>query len=148
MDLRAIAAALATKYVGLQPVGEPMAVRSSTADPPNDVVVTPAVIVMSADDPADFDYGGQTRMGTVPFVVDFLLAPTADVPRFMASLQRWAPVLLDATLVGIHLGLPLVVAQTWASSFQIAGITYGGQLYAGVRLVVKVRVSEPIAPTA
>ena len=150
MDLLAIADNLATRYAALAaPAGETIAMRGATARPPNAITKPPFVVVTaSVDQAAEFTYGSQTRGGTIPFNADFFLEKAANHPRQMVRLERWVPVLLDATLVGIHLGLPLVVAQTWAESFQIGDLIYAAQKWAGIRLVVNVRVSEPIAPTA
>lgn len=149
MDLLAIADNLATRYAALAaPAGETQAMRGATARPPNAITKPPYVVVTaSVDAPAVFTYGSQTRGGVIPFNADFFLEKSANMPRQMVRLERWVPVLLDASLLGIHLGLPLVVAQTWAESFQIGDLLYAGQKWAGVRLVVNVRVSEPIAPT-
>lgn len=150
MDLLAIADNLATKYAALAaPTGETQGMRGATARPPNAITKTPFVVVTaSVDEAATFTYGSQTRGGVIPFNADFFLEKSADLPRQMVRLERWVPVLLDATLLGTHLGLPLVVAQTWAESFQIGDLVYAGQKWAGVRIVVNVRVSEPISPTA
>lgn len=150
MDLLAIADSLATRYATLPaPAGEAQGMRGATASPPNAITKPPFVVVTaSVESPAVFQYAGQSRGGIIPFNADFFLEKSANLPRQMVRLQRWVPSLLDATLVGVHLGLPLVVAQTWAESFQIGDLVYAGQSWAGVRLVVNVRVSEPISPTA
>jgi len=148
MDLRQIAVNLATKYASLTPPADEDPIVEATSTPGESIPNTPFVMVMTAEEPAEFSYGGQLRSGTLPFEVIFALEKSSDLERQRIRLEKWAPVLLDATLVGIHLGLPTVVANTWARSFEIGDIEYGGQTWAGVRLLVSVQTSEGISPTA
>jgi hypothetical protein len=151
IDLNAIATALALRYdpLNLAPPGGEQAIRTSTAKPPNAITDTPYVVVMAATDAdATFDGGGGTRVGLIPFSVEFYLEKAADLPRQMTRLQRWAPVLLDATLASVHLGLAPPVAFAWAKSFRIGDITYAGQAFAAIRLLVEVHTSDGISPVA
>jgi hypothetical protein len=148
MDLLAIGTALAAKYSALVPPAGETAIVDATSLPQESIPNTPYVLVASALEEAEFTYGGGLRAGMIPFEVTFFLEMAADLERLMARLQKWAPVLLDATLVGVHLGLPDVVAGAWARSFELGTVEYGGQKWAGVVLIVMVQTSEGISPTA
>lgn len=148
-DLNGIATNLAASYANLTPpTGEP-AIRQATADPPEVVPVTPFVLVTVAQgEDATFSYGAQFRSGTVPLHVDFLLDKASDLARTERRLRAWLPVLLDATLTGIHLGLPDLVATSWTDRFSFGDTEYAGQSWAAIRLVVIVRTTDGITPTA
>lgn len=151
MDLEVIADALAARYAPgtlTPPAGEP-AIRESTADLPDTISKLPIVIVQAAiTEPARFSFGSQTRTGVIPFAVDLALDGGADLPRQSARCMRWAGVIVEQTVSSVHLGLPAIVAQTWTESFQIGDVLYAGLRYPGVRLIVMVRTTEGISPTA
>lgn len=149
MDLQAIAVALAAKYSALTPPSGEPAIRESTADLPEGIGRTPTVLVAAAiGDQATFDYGAGERIAKIPFEVTFFLEKATDLKRQVARLQKWAPVLLDAPLSGVHLGLAPPVAGSWTRSFELGDVDYGGQSWAAVSLIVDVQLSEGISPTA
>lgn len=145
-DFNAIAAAVALRYAPAQmspPAGLP-AVRSSTADLPNQLTSLPAVLVFP--DEGTFDVGNGTRLGEHDFLVRFYLAAPKSLARDMVKLRKWLTVLVDQHLLSLQLGGIVVYVRTRA--WKIAMITYGGTEFSGIELKVRVRTSEPWQPTA
>lgn len=147
MDMNAMATALASKYASLTPPSGEAAIRESTSEPPQTITKTPFVLVMRTD-PATFEYHAMQQSGHVPFEVLFLLEKSSDLARQMVRLQKWEFVVADATLAGIHLGLSDYTAIARTMSSEVGDVEYGGQTWAGIRLVVDVQTDRGITPTA
>lgn len=149
VDVNAIATNLATRYAALiAPAGEE-SIREATANPPETVTKTPYVLVTVAQtDEAFFDYGGGLRSGKIPFQVDFFMDKASDLARTEIRLRKWIPILLNATLVGVHLDLPALVAACWTTAFQVGDLEYADEKWSGISLSVMVQTSDGISPTA
>lgn len=141
-----IAAAIATRYTAANmaaPGGLP-AVRSSSADLPNQMPALPCVLVFV--DSGMFDAGNGTRLGVLSFLVRFYLARRRDLPRETAAIRTWLPVLVGQHQAGVTLGG--LVARVWTEGYRVGTMRYAGRDYAGVELTVKAKTSIPWTVTA
>lgn len=157
--LNAIAQAIATRFgpgLGL-PAGITDDIATATADPPNAIAETPAVIVFT-DSIDTRARGNQLGHVLLRFRVQFLLRLGLDLARDELDLRRWcgdgsddAGLLyrLRPGLAGIHLGGIAQVSRAAIETATFGGIPYGNppDEYSGIELIVGVVVDEPWVPT-
>lgn len=148
MDVDAIAGAIATRFAAAQvtPPAGYANVRSSTADLPNQIAATPAVLVFA--DSGTFSTGNGTRTGLATFVVRFYFAPTIDGTREQAALRAWATVLVDQLRGAVQLGGLAGVARATVDAWRLGILRYGTVDYAGIELGLSVATTEAWAATA
>jgi len=146
LDFDAIAAALAARYApGLMtPPSGLGAVRLSTADLPQQVTVTPAVLVFP--DSGTLEYGSSTRQGDAVMRLQFLYSMGVDMKRDSIALRKWIGVLLDQLRGAAQLGG--IVASARVTGWRTVKITYGGDDFNGIELDVAVVTTEAWTATA
>jgi hypothetical protein len=145
MDVDAIATAIATRYgPGLMtPPSGQGPVRSATANLPQQVTATPAVLVFP--DSGSFDYSPSKRAANVQFKLQFLYSMGVDMPRDSAGIRKWIGVLVDQLKGAAQLGASVSSARVMA--WRTVKVTYGGEEFNGVELDVDVQTSEAWSPT-
>lgn len=148
MDVDAIATALAGRFASgaVTPPAGYGNVRSSTADLPNQISATPAVLVFA--DSGVFATGNGTRTGESTYTVRFYFAPTLDGTREQAALRKWATVLVDQLRGAVQLGGLAGVTRATVDAWSIGILRYGTVDYAGIELGVTVGTSEAWAAVA
>lgn len=141
-----IAAAIATRYTAanMAAPGGLAAVRSSSADLPNQLGALPCVLVFV--DSGSFDAGNGTRLAVLTFLVRFYLAKRRDLPRETNRIRTWLPVLVGQHQAGVTLGG--LVARVWTEGYRVGGMKYGSGDFAGVELTVKAKTSIAWTVTA
>ena len=146
LDFDAIATALAARYApGLMtPPSGLGAVRLSTADLPQQVTVTPAVLVFP--DSGTLEYGSSTRQGDAVMRLQFLYSMGVDMKRDSIALRKWLGVLLDQLRGAAQLGG--IVASARVTGWRTVKITYGGDDFNGIELDVAVVTTEAWTATA
>jgi hypothetical protein len=146
IDFDAIATALAARYAPglMSPPSGLGALRLSTATLPQQVTVTPAILVFP--DAGTFEYGASTRQGEAMFRLQFFYSMGVDMARDSVALRKWAGVLCDqlrgaAQLAGI-------VASARVSSWKTAKLTYAGDEFNGIELDVTIVTTEAWTATS
>jgi len=146
IDFDAIATALAARYAPglMSPPSGLGALRLSTATLPQQVSVTPAVLVFP--DSGTLEYGSSTRQGDALMKLQFLYSMGVDMPRDSVALRKWLGVLLDQLRGAAQLGG--IVASARVTGWRTVKITYGGDDFNGIELDVAVVTTEAWTATA
>lgn len=145
-DLDAIGEAIALRYTPANltpPAGLP-AIRSATADLPNQLGALPLVLIFPEG--GELNPGNGTRPGRHTFLARLYLAETNDWPRHSKALRRWATKLLDVHGTVAALGGAVVIVRSVAWS--IGSMRYEPDTYAGVEVRLEVITSESWTPSA
>jgi len=146
IDFDAIATALAARYAPglMSPPSGLGALRLSTATLPQQVSVTPAVLVFP--DSGTLEYGSSTRQGDALMKLQFLYSMGVDMARDSVALRKWLGVLLDQLRGAAQLGG--IVASARVTGWRTVKITYGGGDFNGIELDVAVVTIEAWTATA
>lgn len=146
IDFDAIATALAARYAPglMSPPSGLGALRLSTATLPQQVSVTPAVLVFP--DSGTLEYGSSTRQGDALMKLQFLYSMGVDMARDSVALRKWLGVLLDQLRGAAQLGG--IVASARVTGWRTVKITYGGDDFNGIELDVAVVTTEAWTATA
>lgn len=148
LDAYAIANALAAKYAnGTLPGGPPSGltrVRTATAQPPNGIRATPAVLVFPDQGTVDHNANGTRRM-VHQYLVRFYMALAVDLGRDYVALERWLSLLLYAHLADVTLGG--LVTRCAVTGYKVGTMRYGAKDYQGIELQVEAVTTEPWSPT-
>lgn len=147
-DLEDVADAIATRYAP-GTIGTPtdaLAMRASYGQAPNSLPATPAVVVLPKS--GSLIYGGGQRKSEHEVDVLFYYGrQQGDVPRSETERQRWLPVLLNALHGKTKLGLAPDVDKALATDYEFVELQYGGDAYDGIRINVRVWVTETVTLT-
>jgi hypothetical protein len=146
LDFDAIATALAARYAPglMSPPSGLGALRLSTATMPQQMSVTPAILVFP--DSGTFEYGASTRQGEASFRLNFYYSMGVDMARDSVALRKWVGVLCDQLRGAAQLGG--IVASARVSGWKTVKLTYGGDDFNGIELDVTVVTAEPWTATA
>ena len=146
IDFDAIATALAARYAPglMSPPSGLGALRLSTATLPQQVSVTPAVLVFP--DSGTLEYGSSTRQGDALMKLQFFYSMGVDMPRDSVALRKWLGVLLDQLRGAAQLGG--IVASARVTGWRTVKIAYGGDDFNGIELDVSVVTTEAWTATA
>ena len=146
IDFDAIATALAARYAPglMSPPSGLGALRLSTATLPQQVSVTPAVLVFP--DSGTLEYGSSTRQGDALMKLQFLYSMGVDMARDSVALRKWLGVLLDQLRGAAQLGG--IVASARVTGWRTVKITYGGDDFNGIELDVAVVTTEAWTATS
>jgi len=139
-DALVIGEALAAKYASgtlTPPTGYP-AVRVSTAKLPNNIPVTPWVLVVLPDGEVQIDSSQQVTLNY--HVIFHYGKSSGDTARDMSGMMSWIGLLLAATFSGTTLGVSATqfVKSALPSTFRLTVETYGGDEYYGWDITVTV----------
>jgi hypothetical protein len=145
-DYDTIASAIAGRFLAAQvtPPAGLANIRVSTANPPGNITVTPAVVVSIND--GEFETGNTTRKGAQSWYVRFYFDQTSDLERTEPSLRKWLTVLRDQLKASVQLAG--IVDRAVLQSFKVGLLAYGGVEYTGIELVVHTATSEGWVATA
>lgn len=148
MTLDAAAIALAARFAPgavTPPVGLTN-IRSSSADPPNQLPPTPCVLVFM--DSGTFSHFPGKRDGVHTMLVRFYLDQigAGDIARLEAKLRDWLDVLTYQLQGSVQLGGIVSLAEV--SGWRKGVMDYAGQTYAGLELSVRVVTNEPWSAVA
>jgi hypothetical protein len=146
LDFDAVAVALAARYAPgvMSPPAGQAALRLSTATMPQQVTVTPVILVFP--DSGTFEYGSSTRQGDALFKLQFLYSMGVDMARDSVALRKWAGVLADQLRGAAQLGG--IVASARVSGWRTVKITYGGDEFNGIELDVAIVTTEAWTATS
>lgn len=139
-DAYAIGDALAAKYRSgtlTPPTGYP-AVRVATADVPNNVPLSPWVLVELPNGQIIID---SSQSATLEYHVHFLYAKhSGDTARDIKAMLKWIGVLLAATFSDVTLGVGSSdhVKSALSTQFEAEVFTQGGQEWYGWDITVEV----------
>lgn len=161
MDYLAVRSAIAARFVGLTAPtysfedddGNAVTatdddLRLVTATLPNQLSVSPALYVLPPTDLA-FSWGvGSVMRIQQEYTAMLLREQTQDMPRRMAALDAWRPVLITRIQGQIQLGLSYVDGGAYLRRSRIALWTYGEITYDVVELVIEVNIREVVAGAA
>lgn len=145
-SLENICDALAACYAGTA-VGTPTsatAMRATYGQMPNNVPMTPCVVIMPKSGEAIF--GAQTWDTTHQIDALFYHQKSqGDLARSETERQRWLPLLLSATKSQVALGLSTAgVKSALPTGYEFTTLVYGGEEYDGIVVHYEVIVREPI----
>lgn len=145
-DFYAACNGLAARYAPgtiATPAGE-VAMRAAYGQSPNNIAVTPCVVVYPQD--GDLVYGSGTKDGEYRLDVQFYLQKASgDYPRMETSRQRWLVPLLGATDGQMKLGQAAPVAKAIPTTWEFNQPTYGDDTYDGILLHVTIfTTAEPV----
>jgi hypothetical protein len=143
VDVNAISAAIAAKYLGLTAGGE--TIKTSTEKIPTGLPVFPAVQVYPPEIAVDPMAPGK-RYSSLTYKVDFFHNELVSDPADYTALGKWLSVLVDVMLTGQTLGGLVVYA--WTASLKPGAIPYDGQDHLGIEITLVARLDESVSPTA
>lgn len=143
LDFDAIAEALALRYASLTPpTGEP-AIRASTSHPPNALPPgAPYVVVWTMS--GEVIYGSGERKGQTEYEVRLYIDLVGDLPRQMATTQKWIGLMLDATHAATKITLAPTVDKALPTGWSIGVYEYGDKLYEGISIIVRVWTTDTV----
>jgi hypothetical protein len=150
MDFAAIAAALAARYApGAPGVVTPTgarAIRSSTANLPNDMPATPAVLVLP--DMGSMVQGNGSRLAGSDWMVRLHYDQVAggSMDRDQVALLAWLGVLVDVLATDSDLGGTVTVART--VSWKVGILRWSQVDYSGLEIRVHTVHSSGFAVSA
>lgn len=147
-DLEDICDAIATRYspgtIGTP--GSAMPMRAAYGQAPNALPSTPAVVVLPKS--GTLIYGaGQRKSEHEIDVLFYHSRQQGDVPRTETERQRWLPVLLNALHGQVKLGLAGTVDKALPTDYEFVELPYGGDAYDGIRINVRVWVTDAVTLT-
>lgn len=149
-DNAAIAAAVALRFTPgagfVTPVGQPALVLATTSLPVG-IPGLPALLVFPPDEPA-IRLASQTRLSLQTYPVRLLLVAEPSDATDIVALYAWHNASQDRILTQTQLGLAGSVSHAWISAIRPGVVSYEGNQYLGLDMVVSVQISEPIAPVA
>ena len=147
VDFDAIAIALAARYAPglMSPPSGQAVLRLSTADLPQQVTVTPAILVFPPNT-GTLEYGASTRQGESGFKLQFFYSMGVDMKRDSVALRKWLGVLLDQLRGAAQLGG--IVASARVDAWRTAKLTYGGDEFNGIELDVTIVTAEAWTATS
>jgi hypothetical protein len=148
-DTLAIAAAIAARFSSgvTPPAGQP-AIVEVTHLLPDGIAAVPSLYVFPPDEPDIEHLGSATRFSVQHYPVRLYIVQEPSLPNDLTSLHGWRSSVQDRILLQFQLGRAGEVAVARISSIRPGVLTYAGQDYLGLDMVVSVTVSEPIAPVA
>lgn len=148
-DNAAIAAALAARFSSgvTAPTGLPPIVEATEQLPPA-VGQTPSLYVFPPAEPQIDHMGSATRFSVQHWPVRLYILEEPSQPPDLLTLYGWHKALQDRILTQFQLGLAGSVAVARITSILPGVLTYAGQDFLGLDMVVSVTVSEPISPAA
>jgi hypothetical protein len=147
-DLEDVCDGIAARYAP-GTIGTPtgaLGMRASYGQAPNSLPVTPAVVVLPKT--GTVVYGsGQRKSEHEIDVLFYHSRRQGDVPRSETERQRWLPYLLDALHGQVKLGLAPEVDKALPTTYAFEELSYGGDEYDGIRINVRVWVTETVSLT-
>lgn len=148
-DLGLIAEAVAARYAPAalpSPPAGAKRIRSSSANLPNAIPATPAILVFT--DQGTFEAGAGTRLGAADYLVRLYYDKhlDGDLERDSEAIRDWMTLLVDQHKAQLQLGGLVVAVRTMA--WRIGILPYGGLSYTGAELRVRTVTSEPWAASA
>lgn len=148
LDLEDICDAIAARYAP-GTIGTPSsatAMRASYGQAPNSLPSTPAIVVLPKT--GTLIYGsGQRKSEHEIDVLFYHSRRQGDVPRSETERQRWLPTLLNALHGQTKLGLSPDVDKALVTDYAFTELGYGGDEYDGIRINVRVWVTEAVTLT-
>lgn len=151
MDIGAIAEAIAARYAAPNLPATPAgadAIRSSSANIPNDLGPRPCVLVFP--DQGALEAGGGIRIGELTWFVRLYYDAVGDgdLERDSDELRDWLSLLLDQHKASVHLGLAGTVQATRTLGYRLGVLRFAGVDYTGLELRIQTVTTEPWDATA
>lgn len=148
-DYFALAAAIATRFSTMTAPAGLVALKGSTATPPNALSVFPFVVVYPTRGTLDTDPASPILMGDPEFDVEFYYARNeGDKARETAALSKWLGVLAAQMFTGsLSVGLSPIVLRVVPTGWEIVPLIYAGLAYDGIRLGVRAKTREQVTKT-
>ena len=145
-DLEDICDGIAARYLP-GTIGTPTgatAMRAAYGQTPNSLPSTPAVVVIPKT--GTLVYGAGQRNSEHDIDVLFYHARRqGDVPRSETERQRWLPYLLNALHGQVQIGqVANGVQKALPTDYEFVELSYGGDEYDGIRINVRVWVTEAV----
>lgn len=148
-DMEDICDALAARYLPAT-IGTPtngVGMRASYGQAPNSIPSTPAVVVLPKSGTLTYQSGTRDSEHDID-VLFFYARREGDVPRSETQRQRWLPLLLNALHGQVKLGLSADgVQKAFPVDYEFTELTYAGDDYDGIRITVRVWITEPVTLT-
>lgn len=147
-DLEDICDAIAARYAP-GTIGTPTsatAMRASYGQAPNSIPSTPAVVVLPKSGTVIYNPGQRKSEHEID-VLFYHSRRQGDVPRSETERQRWLPTLLAALHGQVKLGLAPDVDKALPTEYEFTELEYGGDAYDGIRINVRVWVTETVTLT-
>jgi hypothetical protein len=139
--------AIADRYAPgvLSTPGGADAIRSSSANLPNNIGATPAVLVFL--DSGQLTAGNGTRVGLTDWLVRLYYDQlgAGDLERDLDELRDWLTILVNAHLAQLNLGGAVVFCRT--VGFRVGVLEYAGVKFTGCEVRVQTGTSESWTPT-
>jgi hypothetical protein len=140
--------AIADRYAPgvLSTPGGSDAIRSSSANLPNHIGATPAVLVFL--DAGQLTPGNGTRIGVTDWLVRLYYDQVGggDLERDLDEIRDWLTILVNAHQVLVQLGGAVVWCRT--VGFRVGILEYAGVRFTGAEIRVQTGTSESWTPTA
>ena len=147
-DLEDVCDAIAARYAP-GTIGTPSgatAMRAAYGQAPNSIPMTPAVVVLPKS--GELVYGaGQRKSEHEIDVLFYASRRQGDVPRAETERQKWLPTLLAAVHGQVKLGLAPDVDKALPASYDFTELEYNGESYDGIRIGLRVWVTETVSLT-
>lgn len=147
LDMYAVGTALAGRFLTVTAPADTMGgttIRGATIEVPNNIPVTPYVIVELPSAELTVENQGQRRFDHT-FEVFFLFQKASgDLPRDKRAMLRWLGPLLDALHGAYKLGLAGVVMKSRLESFEPVVATYAGDEYHAWHLTIHVWTEDVV----
>lgn len=147
MDLKAIAAALATRFAAaaITPPSGYTDPASATYKLPTGITTLPTCLVFPPE--GAFSFAAHKRSGNLEFPVRWYIGDADDMPRATDAMYAWAGTLLDQLEASFDLGLAPTVTHAVIDGVRFGKLEYADQEYTGIELSVLVHVEEAFTPT-
>ena len=142
MDIVAISAALAAKYLGVSANGE--TIGTSTEQIPTGLPTLPCVLVFPPT--VDIAFGTGMRTVDLAYKVDLFDRELVSDPTDYTGLNAWLTALADVLLTGQSLGGLVTYART--DRMKPGAIVFDGAERLGIEIDISVHLSEPVSTTA
>lgn len=120
--------------------------RKVHAYPPDNLAVSPAVVIIPGDD--TIAYGASNRQITLTLNVTMYVLPQADLARKYEDLMTWRTWLRDAFIDGVTLDGTSGVTQASVVSTVIGTDTWADQDFLTISATVEVAAVEAINTSA
>jgi hypothetical protein len=145
-DWAAIRAAIATQ------MGAASSVKESLSTEATGVGSVPTVRVLHTESiEVDDESGGrgagfESRIAIIKGLL--LVEQSSDVGRAVDACEPIIEELFAAARLGIKLGYPMIVSDSWLDAAEVGDITFGGADWIGAGLTWVVKVREPVTRSA
>lgn len=116
------------------------AIRLSTTALPSQMPPLPCVLLFP--DEGSFETGNGSRLGTQKWTVRFYYDQAGDLSRAQTGLLAWLEVLVDQLKGAAQLGGTATVQRATLDEWKLGTLSYAGEDYIGIEMVVTIVTTE------